>query len=341
MLSIDSKTINKLREQIMNIFNKSKERISNIVNNVFKKKETISDVEELNNILKNIVGTILQTKDKSIIQSLIIAKGAGITATTGVFGLASLVGTASTGTAIGTLSGGAFTNASLAWIGGSIASGTIVLVGGAVVSGYLTVKLFNGKIREPKDLKEYEIGIINACNLIIKSLNENIDKQNNNISILQMKTLVDNILQPLRLKIYENADKISKNLNPNYKIDWTNNRIKLSKQIDNIKSEIKKYQIEYNKIIDEVCVNYNYIDIDDWGGDRINIITCTIKNDENYYYELIQRFEYTNIADDLIEKMKDKGVIDTKYWLIKDMNDYNKYHFTLFFLIRKIIGNVS
>lgn len=43
--------------------------------------------------------------------------------TSAMFGAAAIFGTASTGTAIGTLSGAAFTNAALAWLGGSMAAG--------------------------------------------------------------------------------------------------------------------------------------------------------------------------------------------------------------------------
>ena len=40
---------------------------------------------------------------------------------------------ASTGTAIGSLSGAAFTSSALAWLGGSVAMGTVLVSGAAVV----------------------------------------------------------------------------------------------------------------------------------------------------------------------------------------------------------------
>ncbi len=56
-------------------------------------------------------------------------------ASRGAFVLAALVGTASTGTAIGTLSGAAATNATLAWFGG----GALAAGGGGMVLGSLVV----------------------------------------------------------------------------------------------------------------------------------------------------------------------------------------------------------
>lgn len=54
----------------------------------------------------------------------------------GAFKGTMLLGTASTGTAIGTLSGAAATNATLAWLGGgSLASGGLGMAGGAMVLG--------------------------------------------------------------------------------------------------------------------------------------------------------------------------------------------------------------
>lgn len=65
----------------------------------------------------------------------------GAAATAGFFGIASAFGTASSGTAIGSLSGAAFTNASLAWLGGGsvAAGGGGMAVGSAILTGGVTV----------------------------------------------------------------------------------------------------------------------------------------------------------------------------------------------------------
>lgn len=76
--------------------------------------------------------------------SLLTSSGLGITGGTsagammafGAFKGTMLLGTASTGTAIGTLSGAAATNATLAWLGGgSLASGGFGIAGGTMVLG--------------------------------------------------------------------------------------------------------------------------------------------------------------------------------------------------------------
>lgn len=96
----------------------------------------------------------------------------GVAGTTaGIFSVASLLGTASTGTAIGTLSGAAFTSASLAWIGGSVAMGSIIVsvaavsggVGAALGAGWALKKYVWGSKRKPTELEEQEQKVISAC----------------------------------------------------------------------------------------------------------------------------------------------------------------------------------
>lgn len=96
----------------------------------------------------------------------------GVAGTTaGIFSVASLVGTASTGTAIGTLSGAAFTSASLAWIGGSVAMGSIIVsvaavsggIGAALGAGWVLKNYVWGSKRKPTELEEQEQKVISAC----------------------------------------------------------------------------------------------------------------------------------------------------------------------------------
>lgn len=74
------------------------------------------------------------------VQKMLVGGGAGAlggaSLALGAWGLAGAVGTASTGTAIGTLSGVAATNATLAWLGGGAASaGGLGVAGGMAVLG--------------------------------------------------------------------------------------------------------------------------------------------------------------------------------------------------------------
>ncbi len=98
-----------------------------------------------------------------------VAKLGGVGAASSVYGLASLVGTAGTGTAIGTLSGAAANSATLAWIGGSVFTGKIVLVGIAGLTGWGVMRLWKGKKR--KDVK-VEQNIVNACAKLAKAFKE-------------------------------------------------------------------------------------------------------------------------------------------------------------------------
>lgn len=88
--------------------------------------------------------------------------------------------------------------------------------------------------------------------------------------------------------------------------------------------KIKNHEI---LVIDNVEVKYNYkndnfILEDD---DLVYIIVCTIKNEKNIYYELTQQIINSDITDKLVEKIKNKGIIDPRYWCSKEMENYNNY----------------
>lgn len=73
---------------------------------------------------------------KEVVTGGITALGSGGLAGLAAYGGVGLLGTASTGTAIGTLSGAAATNATLAWLGGgSLAAGGYGMAGGMMVLG--------------------------------------------------------------------------------------------------------------------------------------------------------------------------------------------------------------
>ena len=76
-----------------------------------------------------------------------VGAGAGLAFEVGTFALVAHFGTASTGTAIATLSGAAATKATLAAIGGSVAGGTAVLTGGAAILGVVAYAGFMGIMR--------------------------------------------------------------------------------------------------------------------------------------------------------------------------------------------------
>lgn len=71
--------------------------------------------------------------------------------------LATVFGTASTGTAISSLSGAALTSASLAWLGGSVAGGLMVISGTTIAMGwmgYRAIQFFKKKNRRERHIED-------------------------------------------------------------------------------------------------------------------------------------------------------------------------------------------
>ena len=153
-----------------------------------------STANELTHILAAITHVKPSAADRIVNAS--VAKLGAVGATAGVYGLASLVGTAGTGTAIGTLSGAAANSATLAWIGGSVFTGTIVLVGIAGLAGWGAMRLWKGKPRDYSDLAEIEQNIVNACANLAKAFKE--EASNSNVPTKEtIEVVVEQGLEPL------------------------------------------------------------------------------------------------------------------------------------------------
>ena len=184
--------------------------------------------------LEDVCTSILQSK-RNISQDILIGKLSFVGTTAGVSSLVSAIGTASTGTAISTLSGAAATNATLAWLGGSVLVGTTVLTSGAIAVALSTLYIWNGKERKYDDLEQFEKEIITASIKLIKTLQEEQQKQSSiNPSIIDYQLLYTNILYKLLINIYKYSNEISSNLNPRYKLKFENSRISLMKVIEQI-----------------------------------------------------------------------------------------------------------
>lgn len=108
-------------------------KIKNIKSNINALLDTnLSDIDI--NELEEMKHTALEMKD--VVGGGIAALGSGGLAGLAAYGGIGVLGTASTGTAIGSLSGVAATNATLAWLGGgSIATGGLGMAGGTMVLG--------------------------------------------------------------------------------------------------------------------------------------------------------------------------------------------------------------
>ncbi|MCZ6156424.1 hypothetical protein O6B72_06295 [Campylobacter ureolyticus] len=110
------------------------EKIKNIEfeNSVFKDDDFVVDMKEFEKLKTDVLNI------KNVIGGGVASLGAGALAGFGAYGGVGLLATASTGTAISTLSGAAATNATLAWLGGgSLASGGLGMAGGTMVLGGL------------------------------------------------------------------------------------------------------------------------------------------------------------------------------------------------------------
>ena len=96
-------------------------------------------------------------------------------ATAGLFSIASILGTASTGTAISTLSGAAFNSAALKWLGGGVSmalGGWIVFLFSFVAAAisYFVAKItftkYTGKKRKLKNLDDQEKRVVETFMLV-------------------------------------------------------------------------------------------------------------------------------------------------------------------------------
>jgi len=137
-----------------------------------EKDPFLADIQSTINSLDGIVAAITQTNSK--LQSRLTSAFATKLGALGVSGSAmSLLslGTASTGTAIGTLSGAAATNAKLflagSMVGGGMAAGVAVLGGLSIVGGYFVARqakqYLMGVALSEDDLNEQEKRIISIC----------------------------------------------------------------------------------------------------------------------------------------------------------------------------------
>jgi hypothetical protein len=97
-----------------------------------------------------------------------------------LFYIASILGTASTGTAISSLSGAAFNSAALAWIGGgSVVTGRWIVLGlyAAVCAlvyfgSHRLVGKWTGKKRKKKSLDPQEMRFVDTCSMLEKAFRE-------------------------------------------------------------------------------------------------------------------------------------------------------------------------
>lgn len=162
--------------------------------------------------LTGTIAAITNAPRKSVrnrLVNVVVLKAGAAGAYTGAFGLASLVGTAGTGTAIGTLSGAPATSATLAWLGfGSMTVATTVVVPALMLAGaFVLLRAWKGKARPPESLTRAERELISACAGMAVGLEEQL-RSERPVSRDEMALMLSDVLRPLaeRLSAYR-ADK--------------------------------------------------------------------------------------------------------------------------------------
>jgi len=164
--------------------------------------------------------------------SAVGAISAGSAASGTALGLVGLFGTASTGTAIGSLSGIAAQNATLAWLGGgTLASGGAGMAGGAFILGGIAVApaiLIGGFVIASKgekaltEARAYEAKADRSIEKI-NSLKDFLDKVQERIDEL------DNILKRINRRALNSLEKLdAKTFNKNSESDMFNLSVTLS-----------------------------------------------------------------------------------------------------------------
>lgn len=149
-----------------------------------------------------------------VVRGLAVKLG-GVGATAGIFSIASIFGTASTGTAISTLSGAAFNSAALAWIGGTVASGALIVSGVGILGGILAyfgarhlLSRFNGKTRKKEQLDDQEARVIDALLLLATSFRKQ-SGINSRLQPLAASALRVNAFDPLIEELGKCIGKVS------------------------------------------------------------------------------------------------------------------------------------
>ena len=83
--------------------------------------------------------------------------------------------------------------------------------------------------------------------------------------------------------------------------------------------------INQDELQDNIHINGLELKYKNQNNKNLYIIICIIENENNFYYELNQKIEDLDIANQTILKIKDKGNIDLKYWTHKKRTYYNNY----------------
>lgn len=143
----------------------------------------------------------------------VTAKLVGAGTTAALLAIVSSLGSASTGTAIATLSGAAATKATLAWVGGLVgggmAAGTVLTGGVSIVVGLAAYKALTSERRPFESLSELEVRLVQSCWMLMAICDAYLSKPVFDFKSREAKTLLENSFRPLYLDLTENVDVLS------------------------------------------------------------------------------------------------------------------------------------
>ncbi len=184
-----------------------------------KIKETfVDDIVKLSTDIEIKTAKIEEFIEKAVLERVPTSVAAGVLSLYGALAIGEAVGVASTGTAISSLSGAAFTNALLAWFGGGAiaAGGGGIALGTAVLGGLALAPaiLVGGAVLSSKgeealtEAKEYEYEVektIGEMEVQIKKANCLIKKAEEKEKVLtQLRKMFNEFMD-----IYEGVDEIT------------------------------------------------------------------------------------------------------------------------------------
>ena len=143
----------------------------------------------------------------------VTAKLVGAGTTAALLAIVSSLGSASTGTALATLSGAAATKATLAWVGGLVgggmATGSVLTGGATIVVGLAAYKALGSERRVFESLSELEVRLVQSCWMLMAICDAYLSKAVGDFRVREAKTLLENSLRPLYADLTANVDVLS------------------------------------------------------------------------------------------------------------------------------------
>jgi hypothetical protein len=271
----------------------------------------------------------------------VIAGKLGVAGTSaGIFGLATILGTASTGTAISSLSGAAFTSAAAAWVGGSVVMGTAIIgvaavaggIGVALGAGLAWRKYAYGQKREKSELENQEQRIVDACLALATAFREQ-EAAGKSVDSHTADALYGEALRPLVDELYDVYEKTN---SWNYLARQRLNKAidTLSKLTDWLGRWSKKHPNMATGIVSAVFVKLFAENLPNFSGDELLVLDAIrrSRNDLNgaSEEEIAAYLQSLNVSQ--LEGLRNniKGIYHELRYADEENSDFDFYTVELF-----------